>query len=71
MSDHSRNQNVQMTTPSGGDKVREGLAVSKQRWHTFHMENYLFQLLNALRASDVRQIEMHAAEPLVPDPSRS
>jgi hypothetical protein len=35
-----------------------------KRW-----KNYLFQLLNVHRASDVRQIEMHTAEPLLPDPS--
>jgi hypothetical protein len=27
------------------------------------------QLLNLLRVSDVRQIDIHAVEPLVPDPS--
>jgi hypothetical protein len=33
-------------------------------------EGRLFsQLLNVHRVSDVRQIEMHTAEPLVPDPS--
>jgi hypothetical protein len=34
------------------------------RWKKF-----FFQLLNVHRVSDVRQIEMHTAEPLVPDPS--
>jgi hypothetical protein len=41
-------------------KVRERLAASKQRSHRFHMESI----------SDVRQIELHTAEPLVPGPSR-
>jgi hypothetical protein len=31
--------------------------------------NTYYQLLNACRVSDVRQIEIHTAEPLVPDPS--
>jgi hypothetical protein len=34
------------------------------RWNT-----YFSQLLNIQRVSDVRQIEVHTAEPLVPDPS--
>jgi hypothetical protein len=33
------------------------------------VEEYFCQLLNVYRISDVRQIEIHAAEPLVPDPS--
>jgi hypothetical protein len=32
-------------------------------------KNYFSQLLNVHRVSDVRQIEMHTAEPLVLDPS--
>jgi hypothetical protein len=32
-------------------------------------KNYFPQLLNVHRVSDVRQIETHKAEPLVPDPS--
>jgi hypothetical protein len=32
-------------------------------------KNYFSQLLNVHTVSDVRQIEIHAAEPLVPDPS--
>jgi hypothetical protein len=31
-------------------------------------KNYFSQLLNVHRVSDVRQIEIHTAEPLVPDP---
>jgi hypothetical protein len=33
-------------------------------------KNYFSQLLNVHNVSDVRQIEVHRAEPLVPDPSR-
>jgi hypothetical protein len=33
-------------------------------------KNYFSQLLNIHNASDVRQIEVHMAEPLVPGPSR-
>jgi hypothetical protein len=32
-------------------------------------KNYFSQLLNVPRVSDVRQIEIHTAEPLVPDPT--
>jgi hypothetical protein len=32
-------------------------------------KNYFSQLLNVQRVSGVRQIEIHTAEPLVPDPS--
>jgi hypothetical protein len=32
-------------------------------------KNYLSQLLNVQRASDVRHIQIHRAKPLVPDPS--
>jgi hypothetical protein len=31
-------------------------------------KNYFSELLNVQRVSDVRQIEIHTAEPLVPDP---
>jgi hypothetical protein len=31
--------------------------------------NYFTQLLNVNKVSDVRQMEIHEAEPLVPDPS--
>ena len=31
--------------------------------------NYFFQILNVHGVSDVRQAEIHAAEPLVPEPS--
>jgi hypothetical protein len=36
------------------------------RWKT-----YFSHLLNVRRASDVKQIEIHTAEPLVPDPRAS
>jgi hypothetical protein len=32
-------------------------------------KNYFFQLLNVYRVSDVRQTELHTAEPLAPEPS--
>jgi hypothetical protein len=32
-------------------------------------KKYLSQLLNVYRVSDIRQIKIHTAEPLVPDPS--
>jgi hypothetical protein len=32
-------------------------------------KNYFFQLLNVHNVSDVRQIEVHTVEPLVPGPS--
>jgi hypothetical protein len=34
-------------------------------------KNYFCQLLNVYRAGDVRQTEMHTAEPFVPGPSAS
>jgi hypothetical protein len=33
-------------------------------------KNYFFQLLNMRNVSDVRQIQVHTTEPLVPGPSR-
>jgi hypothetical protein len=35
------------------------------------LKNYFSQLLNAFRVNDVRQIEIHTAEQLVPDLSPS
>jgi hypothetical protein len=32
-------------------------------------KSYFFQLLNVNKVSDVRQIEIHIAKPLVPGPS--
>jgi hypothetical protein len=34
-------------------------------------KNYFSQVLNVHRVSDVRQIEIHTAEPLAPNPSPS
>jgi hypothetical protein len=34
------------------------------------VEEYFFQLFNVHNVSDVMQIEVHTAEPLVPGPSR-
>jgi hypothetical protein len=36
----------------------------------YRWKNYFSQLLNVHNVSDVRQIEVHTAEPLVPGPSR-
>jgi hypothetical protein len=36
----------------------------------YRWKNYFSQLSNVHNVSDVRQIEVHTAEPLVPDPSR-
>jgi hypothetical protein len=40
-------------------------------WHNIlnRRKNYISQLLNVHNVSDVRQIEVHTAEPLVPGPS--
>jgi hypothetical protein len=32
-------------------------------------KNYFSQLLNVHNVSDVRQIEIHTAEPIIPEPS--
>jgi hypothetical protein len=37
-------------------------------WNYIH-QNYFSQLLNVPNVSDVRQMEINAAEPLVPGPS--
>jgi hypothetical protein len=37
----------------------------------YRWKKYFSQLLNVHRVSDVRQIEIHTAEPLVPDTSPS
>jgi hypothetical protein len=50
------------------DKIGDLLADSHNilnRW-----KDYFSQLLNVHNVSDVRQIEVHMAEPLVPGPSR-
>jgi hypothetical protein len=46
-----------------GDMLADSHNISN-RW-----KNYSSQLLNVHSASDVRQIEIHTAEPLEPDPS--
>jgi hypothetical protein len=43
------------------------LADSNNIWNRWN--NYFSQLLNIHRVSDVRQIEIHTAEPLVLEPS--
>jgi hypothetical protein len=66
-------------------KVRERLAISKQTTHTFHMENFNLKKLNDIGGKEqyplvkriggrnsvsyVRQIDIHRAEPLLPEPS--
>jgi hypothetical protein len=47
-----------------GDLLAESYYILN-RW-----KNYISQLLNVHNASDVRQIEVHTAETLVPGPSR-
>jgi hypothetical protein len=39
-------------------------------WTDSWWKNYFSQLLNVHNVSDIRQIEVHTAEPLVPGPSR-
>jgi hypothetical protein len=46
-----------------GDLLADSHSILK-RW-----KNYFSQLLNVHNVSDVRQIEVHTAEPIVPDPS--
>jgi hypothetical protein len=43
------------------------LADSHNIWNRW--KNYFSQLLIVYRARDIRQIEIHTAEPLIPDPS--
>jgi hypothetical protein len=47
------------------DENGDLLADSQNMW-----KNYFSQLLNLHNVSDVRQIEVHTAEPVVPGPSR-
>jgi hypothetical protein len=58
---HPRNNLVK---DENGDLLADSHNILK-RW-----KNYLFQLLNVHNVSDVRQIEVHTAEPFVPGPSR-
>jgi hypothetical protein len=46
-----------------GDLLVDSHNISN-RW-----KNYFSQLLNVHRVSDIWQIEIHTAEPLVPDPN--
>jgi hypothetical protein len=46
-----------------GDLLAKSHNILK-RW-----KNFFSQLLNVHRVSDIRQIEIHTVEPLVPDPS--
>jgi hypothetical protein len=48
-----------------GDLVADSYS-TLARWR-----NHFFQLLNVHRVNDVRQTEIHTAEPLMPDPSDS
>jgi hypothetical protein len=48
-----------------GDLLADSHSISN-RW-----KNYFSQVLNVHRVSDVRQIEIHTAEQLVPEPSLS
>jgi hypothetical protein len=50
-------------------KVENGDLVADSRNILIWWKNYFFQLLNVHRVSDVKQIEIHTAELLVPDPS--
>jgi hypothetical protein len=52
-----------LVTDEDGDLLVDSFNISN-RW-----KNYFFQLLNVYNVSDVRQIEVHTAEPLVPGPS--
>jgi hypothetical protein len=48
-------------------KVKNGYLLADSRKILNTWQNYS-QLLNVHRVNDVRQIEIHTAEPLVPDP---
>jgi hypothetical protein len=50
------------------DENGDLLADSHNIWN--RLKKYFPQLLNVHNVSDVRQIELHTAEPLVPGPSR-
>jgi hypothetical protein len=51
-------------------KVENGDLLVDSRNILNRWKNYFSQLFNVHSVSDVRQIEVHMAEPLVPDPSR-
>jgi hypothetical protein len=46
--------------------VTKGIGIGQNRW-----KNYFRHLLNVHGVNDVRQTEIHTAEPLVPEPSSS
>jgi hypothetical protein len=50
------------------DENGDLFADSHNVWNRW--KNYFSQLLNVHHVSDVRQIEVHTAEPLIPSPSR-
>jgi hypothetical protein len=54
-----------MVKVENGDLLADSHSILN-RW-----KNYFCQLLNVHRVNDVRQTEIHTAEPLVPDPSSS
>jgi hypothetical protein len=54
-----------MVKEENGDLLADSYSILS-RW-----KNYFCQLLNVHGVNDVRQTEIHAAEPLVPEPSSS
>jgi hypothetical protein len=50
-------------------KVENGELLADSHNNLNRRINYFSQLLNVQNVSDVRQIEVHTAEPLVPGPS--
>jgi hypothetical protein len=52
-------------------KDENGDLLADSRNFLTRWKNYYSQLLNVHRVGDVRQIEIHTTEPLVPDPSPS
>jgi hypothetical protein len=54
-----------MVTEEDGDLLADSHSIL-YRW-----KNYFCQLLNVHWVNDVRQTEIHTAEPLVPEPSSS
>jgi hypothetical protein len=52
-------------------KARNGDLLADSHNILYMWKNYFCQLLNVLGVNDVRQTEIHTAEPLVPEPSSS
>jgi hypothetical protein len=50
-------------------KDENGDLLAKSHNNLNRRKNYFFRILNAHRFSDVRQVEIHAAEQLIPEPS--